>query len=307
MRVGTIPAPPRGISRPVLWNRALPYLLIGPASLLIAGVLLYPLALSIRISLYAKQLGFPERFVGFQNYVRVASDAVFLNSVQVTTIWTIGSVAGQMLIGIVLALLLHREFPGRGVFRTLLLLPWAIPNFIAALTWVWMFSDRFGIISHLLMQAGIVQEPILFLASPEIALPSIILVNIWKNYAFVMIVILAALQAIPTELYEAARVDGASWWQELWGITMPLIRPMILIVLLLRVIWTFNTFELIFIMTEGGPARQTELLPITAYLWAFRTGLTGLGGALGVILMIATIIFCSIYVRVYGRSLRGEI
>jgi multiple sugar transport system permease protein len=307
MSARTLAAPPRGVSRPAVWNRVLPYLLLAPALVLIGIVLLYPLGLSIRISLYAKQLGFPERFVGFANYVRVLDDPVFLNSVKVTTIWTIGSVAGQMVIGIALALLLHREFPGRGLFRTLLMLPWAIPNFIAALTWVWMFSDRFGIISHLLMQASLVSEPILFLASPEIALPSIILVNIWKNYAFVMIVILAALQAIPQELYEAAECDGASSWQSLWRITMPLIMPMILIVLLLRAIWTINTFELIFIMTEGGPARQTELLPITAFLWAFRTGLTGLGGALGVILMIVTIIFCSVYVRAYGRSLRGEV
>jgi multiple sugar transport system permease protein len=303
----TLTAAPRTWSWPVIRTRLLPYVLVAPALVLIGVVLLYPLGLSIRISLYAKQLGFPERFVGFANYVRIVEDPIFLNSVKVTTIWTIGSVAGQMIVGIVLALLLHREFPGRSVFRTLLMLPWAIPNFIAALTWVWMFSDRFGIVSHLLMQAHIVSEPVLFLANPSIALPSIILVNIWKNYAFVMIVILAALQAIPSELYEAAEVDGASWWQSLWRITMPLILPMILIVLLLRAIWTINTFELIFIMTEGGPARQTELLPITAFLWAFRTGLSGLGGALGVILMIVTIAFCSIYVRAYGRSLRGEV
>jgi len=300
-------ASPPYVSWPVIRTRLLPYVLVAPALVLIGVVLLYPLGLSIRISLYAKQLGFPERFVGFANYLRIVEDPVFLNSVKVTTIWTIGSVAGQMIVGIVLALLLHREFPGRSLFRTLLMLPWAIPNFIAALTWVWMFSDRFGIVSHLLLQAHIVSEPVLFLANPNIALPSIILVNIWKNYAFVMIVILAALQAIPTELYEAAEVDGASWWQSLWRITLPLILPMILIVLLLRAIWTINTFELIFIMTEGGPARQTELLPITAFLWAFRTGLSGLGSALGVILMVVTIVFCSVYVRAYGRSLRGEV
>ena len=307
MRVETVSAPSRGLSLSAITGRGLPYLLLAPALIMVALVLLYPLILNIRISLYAKQLGFPERFVGLANYWRVAADSVFLNSVQVTFLWTVGSVAGQMLLGGALALLLNREFPGRAVFRTLLLLPWAIPNFIAALTWVWMLSDRFGILSHLMMQVGLVSQPILFLASPELALPSIILVNIWKNYAFVMIVIMAALQAIPSELYEAARVDGASAWQELWQITLPLIRPMILIVLLLRVIWTFNTFELVFIMTEGGPARQTELLPITAFLWAFRNGLTGLGGALGVILMLLTILFCMLYVRANARALRGEV
>lgn len=307
MHVRTLTAPARGLRWHVVFNRSLPYLLLAPALVLVGLILLYPLGLNLRISLYAKQLGFPERFVGLANYWRVAGDTVFLNSVQVTFIWTVGSVIGQMALGITLALLLNREFRGRGLFRTLLLLPWAIPNFIAALTWVWMFSDRFGVISHLMMQAGLVSQPILFLASPELALPSIILVNIWKNYAFVMIVIMAALQAIPSELYEAARVDGASAWQELWKITIPLIMPMILIVLLLRVIWTFNTFELVFIMTEGGPGRQTELLPITAFLWAFRNGLTGIGGALGVILMILTIIFCLLYVRANARALRGEV
>lgn len=307
MRVQTVGAVSRGLSWSSVTSRGLPYVLLAPALIMVALVLLYPLLLNIRISLYAKQLGFPERFVGLANYWRVAADSVFLNSVQVTFLWTIGSVAGQMVLGIALALLLNREFPGRAVFRTLLMLPWAIPNFIAALTWVWMLSDRFGILSHMMMQAGLVAQPILFLASPELALPSIILVNVWKNYAFVMIVIMAALQAIPSELYEAARVDGANAWQELWQITMPLIRPMILIVLLLRVIWTFNTFELVFIMTEGGPARQTEVLPITAFLWAFRNGLTGLGGALGVILMILTIVFCALYVRASARSLRGEV
>jgi multiple sugar transport system permease protein len=293
--------------RPGRWfDRALPFLLLAPAMLLIAVVLLYPLVLSIRISLFAKMLGFPERFVGLENYGKVISDQVFLNSVRVTFIWTVGSVAGQMVLGVGLALLLNRAFPGRAFYRTLFLLPWAIPNFIAALTWVWMFSDRFGIISSLLMRAHLVSEPVLFLANPNLSLASIILVNIWKNYAFVMIVIMAALQAIPDELYEAAHVDGASGLQELWSITLPLIKPMIMIVLLLRIIWTFNTFELIFIMTEGGPARQTELLSITAFLWAFRNGITGMGSTLGVILLGVTIVFCALYVRAYARSLRGE-
>lgn len=297
----------RGYSGARILDRALPFLMLAPALILVTLILLYPLALSVRISLFQKLLGFPERFAGLANYAQILSDPVFYNSVRVTAIWTVGSVAGQMIVGIFLALLLNRQLPGRGLLRTLFMLPWAIPNFIAALTWVWMYSDRFGIISSLMLRAGLVSQPILFLANPDISLPAVILVNVWKNYAFVMVVILAALQAIPDELYEASRVDGASGLQELVSITLPLIKPMVLLVLLLRLIWTFNTFELIFIMTEGGPARQTELLSITAYLWAFRNGITGLGSALGVVLLIVTVIFCLVYVRAYSRSLRGEV
>jgi ABC-type sugar transport system permease subunit len=154
---------------------------------------------------------------------------------------------------------------------------------------------------------GLVSERTLFLADPGLALPAVIAVNVWKNYAFVMIVMLAALQAIPHDLYEAARVDGANVVQEFLSITLPLVKPMLFIVILLRAIWTFNTFELVFIMTEGGPGRATEILPITAFLQAFRGGLMGYGSAIGVILLILTLAFALFYVRLQGRTLRGEV
>jgi multiple sugar transport system permease protein len=275
--------------------------------LLCALVLLYPLGQAVRISLYRKVLGFPERFIGFANFADLFGDAQFLNSLGITFWWTVASVVGQVLLGFGLAILLNRPFRGRALYRTLFLLPWVVPNFIAALTWVWMFNDRFGIIPSLLVGLGLVQERTLFLADPGLALPAVIAVNIWKNYAFVMIVMLAALQAIPHDLYEAARVDGANVWREFLSITLPLVKPMLLIVVLLRVIWTFNTFELVFIMTEGGPGRSTEILTITAFLQAFRGGVMGYGSSIGVILLILTLAFALVYVRLQGRTLRGEV
>ena len=256
-------------------RRALPYALIAPAVLLSAAVLLYPLVQAIRISLFRKVLGFPERFVGLANFRDLFADPQFLNSLGITFWWTLGSVIGQVLFGFGLALLLNHSFRGRAVYRTLFLLPWVLPNFIAALTWVWMFNDRFGIIPALLMGLGLVSHPVLFLADPTLTLGAVIAVNVWKNYAFVMIVMLAALQAIPADLYESARVDGASWLDEFRSITLPLVKPMLVIVVLLRLIWTFNTFELVFIMTEGGPGHSTEILTITAFLQAFRGGVVG--------------------------------
>jgi multiple sugar transport system permease protein len=290
-----------------LSRRLLPYALIAPAVLLCALVLLYPLGQAVRISLYRKVLGFPERFIGLGNFGDLFGDAQFLNSLGITFWWTVGSVVGQVLLGFGLAILLNRSFRGRALYRTLFLLPWVVPNFIAALTWVWMFNDRFGIIPSLLVGLGLVQERTLFLADPGLALPAVIAVNIWKNYAFVMIVMLAALQAIPHDLYEAARVDGANIWQEFLSITLPLVKPMLFIVVLLRVIWTFNTFELVFIMTEGGPGRSTEILTITAFLQAFRGGVMGYGSSIGVILMILTLAFALVYVRLQARTLRGEV
>jgi len=290
-----------------LGRRYLPYVLIAPALLLSALVLIYPLLLAIRISLFRKLLGFPERFVGLANFVTIFSDPQFINSLIVTLWWTVGSVSGQVLLGFALALLLNRSFPGRTLYRTLFMLPWVVPNFIAALTWVWMFNDRFGIIPALLHMTGLFSERVLFLANPGLALPAVIAVNIWKNYAFVMIVMLAALQAIPQELYEAAKVDGASPWQEFLAITLPLVKPMLFIVILLRLIWTFNTFELVFIMTEGGPGHATEILTITAFLQAFRGGVMGYGAAIGVILFVLTVAFALTYIRLHGRTLRGEV
>jgi multiple sugar transport system permease protein len=291
----------------LLSRRLFPYVLIAPAVLLCALVLLYPLAQAVRISLYRKVLGFPERFIGLANFGDLFGDAQFLNSLGITFWWTVGSVLGQVLLGFGLAILLNRSFRGRALYRTLFLLPWVLPNFIAALTWVWMFNDRFGIIPSLLVGLGLVNERTLFLADPGLALPAVIAVNVWKNYAFVMIVMLAALQAIPHDLYEAARVDGASFLQEFRSITLPLVKPMLFIVILLRVIWTFNTFELVFIMTEGGPGRSTEILTITAFLQAFRGGVMGYGSAIGVILLILTLAFALFYVRLQGRTLRGEV
>lgn len=300
------PSSARGTSRH-FWRRAEPYLLLMPAAIAVAVVLLYPLVLSLRTAMYSKFLGFGERFVGLGNFDTVLGDPTFGTSLWVTVQWTVVSVVGQMVVGFVLALLLTAHYPGVWLFRTILLLPWAVPNFIAALTWTWMYSDRFGIVSHLLVKSGILQQPILWLADRNWALFAVIAVNVWKNYPFVMLMLLAGLQAIPPELYEAAKVDGASIWQRLRHVTWPMLLPVALIVLLLRLIHTFNTFELIFLMTEGGPGTQTKILTIDAYIRAFRLGNLGQGSAVGLILFVITIIFCLAYVRSYQRSLQGEV
>lgn len=257
------------------WKRRkqlFPYLLVLPGAIAIAVILVYPLVKGILSSFYleeAMDLG-NAKFVGLTHYRALGADKIFKIALKNTIIWTVSIVTIQYVLGLFISMLLNQEFPGRFIFRGILLIPWVVPNIAAALTWRWIYADQFGILNHILTSTGITSQGISWLGSTETAFLSVIITAIWKGTPFVAVTLLAGLQSIPNELYEAAEVAGANKLQQLWYITLPQLRGVSLVTLILTTIWTFNQFDLVWVMTKGGPASSTQILPVYTYLNAFN-------------------------------------
>ncbi len=277
--------------------------LISPTMVLFLTLVAYPLAASIGFSLFSiNTLTLQGRFVGFDNYTRLFGQAAFWTSFQNTLIWTVSAVSLQLLCGIGFALLLHRSFPGRSLARGLVLFPYLLPTAVAILVWQWMFNDLYGIINYGLLSAGLVSKPIAWLSHMPDAMVSIVLVGTWKLFPFVVIAVLARLQTIPEQLYEAARLDGAGVWARFWDITLPQLRGVLVIVVLLRSIWDFKEFDLIYLMTGGGPAIGTQTLPLMVYKEAFPLLNLGRGAAVAVAMLVFMLAFFLLYFRTYGKE-----
>jgi multiple sugar transport system permease protein len=244
--------------------RAVPYLLLAPAFTAILLIVAYPFGNAVWLSLHQAQLLRPHRtaFVGLAHFQRAFADPVFWEAVWNTGIWAAGTVATQLFIGLLIALVLNESFPGRGLVRATILLPWVTPSVVCAVIFMWMFNGSFGVINHLLRGAGIIDKPFPWLANSTTALPSAMTALIWHGFPFFALMILAALQAIPVELYEAARVDGAGPWRAFCHITLPLIMPTLLILTLLRTIWVSNHVDIPFVMTGGGPGYSSTTLAL---------------------------------------------
>ncbi len=264
---------PIGTKRRSWWAReeaVLGYLFLVPALLVLVVMVGYPAVGGIWYSFHNKLIGFADpQFVGLQHYSTLLQDAAVWKAVGRSLIFTVVSVGFKLPLGMGVALLLNQSFRGRGLARGIVLLPWSLPLVVSVLIWSWMYSDLFGIFSFILMELGIVDRPINFLGDPQLALPSVIAVNIWRGFPFFTINLLAGLQAIPEDRYEAARVDGASRWQLFRYITLPGLRAVIMIVSLLSFIWTMNDFTSIWVLTRGGPGTATEVFPIITYKLAF--------------------------------------
>ncbi len=218
----------------------------------------------------------------------------FWRSVNFGVIFTFFSVVLQLLVGLGLALLLNEDLKGRGLARGLLILPWAVPVIVSAYLWRWMLNNVYGILNWILIWVRILDTPVLWLGKVDLARISVILVNVWRGYPFVMIVLLAALQGIPEQLYEAAKIDGASAWQRFRYITLPGIKMAIAIVIILRTIWIFNWFDLIWLLTGGGPARSTSVLPIEIYLRSFLEYRMGEAASMAVIEFLILIVMVTV-------------
>ncbi len=243
---------------------------ILPTLVVICLVVFYPVIYTISISFlnwYA--LSKNHDFVGFRNYLAVLSDPLFAKSVINTIIYTFVGATAKILIGLGLALILNKRFIGRTIVRTFLIAPWVIPLVPFALTWVWMYDSMFGVINFLLQKMHIITSSLNFLGSAELALPSVLLVGIIVGYPTAMLMILAALQSIPESQYEAARVDGANAYQQFRYITLPGIRETMRVVTTLTVIWSFNSFDLVWLMTKGGPSGASHILSTYAFETAF--------------------------------------
>lgn len=275
-----------------------PYLYIAPAIVVIAFVLLFPLIHTFYMSFAEKILGLEIREFGFQNYVEVAAEGRFSASLGRSLIFTISAVFGKLVIGLTLALILNRPFRGRSFFRTYFFLPWAIPWFTTAILFLWLFRFAGGA-NIMLRQIGF---PSVFWFGPNLALFSGIIANVWKGFPFFMVSLLAGLQAIPRELYEAAQVDGASPFQQFLYITLPSLRNVILVVCTLSTIWTFGLFELLYIMTGGGPGDASKVLPILVYETGISQYLFGKGTAIAVLTVPLILLWFFFLIRLIRRE-----
>jgi multiple sugar transport system permease protein len=280
--------------RSLYWTHVVePFLYLTPAIVLIALVILMPLAIGISYSFQSVMLLRPNEatWVGFQNYVALWSDKKFWIALENTLVWTFGSLFFQFFLGLGLALLLNTHFAGKKLFQALVFLPWAVPAFLSALVWAWLFNPIIGPLPHWMAALGILPEPYNILADPDLAIWGPIAANVWFGVPFFAITLLAALQSIPSELYEAADIDGASAWQSFTKITLPFLAPMIAITVMLRTIWIANFADLIFIMTGGGPANSTQILSTYVFTTAFKKLDFGYASTLAVVLLILLFLY----------------
>lgn len=269
-------------------KKLLPYLLVIPAlTLLLAGIG-YPLARIFWMGFFeVEPLRHPEPiFLGLANYLRLFRDFDLWKTFLQTGYWTFPSVALQFILGLVAALILNEQFRGRGIARTLLILPWIMPAVIGAFSWRWIYHDQLGALNFALRSLGIIDRNINWLGNLTTALPAAVLVNVWRGFPFMMTTLLAGMQSIPQELLDAAAVDGASAWQRIRYITLPSLRPVIFAITLLASIWTFNNFSYIYILTGGGPAGRTDILVTYAYKQSFGYWHFGYASAISVALFL---------------------
>jgi multiple sugar transport system permease protein len=279
------------------------YSLLTPLILVLFLLLAYPIGMALWITLQDKTIGMQGRFVGLANYRELLfEDPFFWQVVRNGFLFTTGSVALKLLVGMVMALVLNQPILFRGLFRGLLLMPWVAPTVVTALSWRWML-DLTGVFNYLLRSIGLMQGSVPWLAQYGTAMFALILVNTWRGFPFFGITLLAGMQAIPQELYEAAEVDGASIWQRFWHITVPSLRTVILVVTILSTIWTFNDFSIVWLLTGGGPGHATDIFATYTYKLGFVTSRLGYGQTVSVLLapvLIAIIMVLS------PLMLRGE-
>lgn len=285
---------------------ALPYVLLSPAVLATLALVFLPMLQALVTSLQHNILWKPRelRFIGLDNYLAVAQDSVAWSSLGRTLLWIGITVPLQLLLGLAAALLLNQRFWWRGLARSLILIPWALPSVVIALMWSWMYQPQVGLFNDLLLRIGIVNEAVPWLAQPGTALYAIILALVWQGFPFFAIMILAGLQAIPAALYEAAAIDGATPWQLFWEVTLPGLKGVLVTAVMLRLIWVANSIDVILVMTGGGPGYATHTLPLYAFKRTYGSMDFGYGSALAVTFSLLLLGLIALYLRRVGKELR---
>ena len=276
------------------------YALIAPAALYIILIVAWPLLETIRLSFTNSSLA-GEDYVGLENYQKMFSSKKFNGIVTRTFVWMFFSVSLKLIIGLIGAVLLNANLKGRSIFRVLVMPPWVVPIAIGMLGWLWLYNGYFGIIAGVGMRTGILDGPFGFLAYKQSAFISTIIADVWVGTPMVTVFFLAAMQGVPRDLYEAAYCDGASRWDRFFKITLPQITPVIITMSLLSAIWTFNSFEIIWILTEGGPRGSTTTLIIDTYKQALGNYKFGRGAARAVVVMILLMLFAGFYLALLAR------
>lgn len=298
---GARPAAPER-RRFTLSDRQVGILFMLPFIATAALFMVWPVVEAVRMAFYAYNPLRPDdiHWVGFENFDRIFDDPLFWESFRQALVWTGWSILFQTVLGVALALLLNLTLPGMAIFRGLLLFPYIVPTVVIALNWRWIFNSEIGIVNHALLSAGIISENIAWLSTPDMAMLSAILLNVWKYTPFVVICVLARLQTIPTELYDAAKVDGAGAWRRFIDITLPMLKEVLVVVIVFRTIWTFNKFEEIYLLTRGGPGTSTFNLAVYAFEEGMANLRLGVAAATGVVMIALLLVGTIIYVRVSG-------
>ena len=275
-----------------------------PSFCFVALFSLFPIVESLRLSFYRMILTLPwlgERMVGWENYADLATDPVAREAL-ITTLLFIGfTIPLELLLGLGIALVLNEAFPGRGLLRAVVLIPWAIPTVVASQMWRFIFNDRYGLANFMLFGAD-ASSYLAPLADPYLALGAIMIAEIWKTTPFAALILLAGLQSIPDELYEAASVDGAAPWQKFRHITFPLLKPALLLALLFRTVDSLRVFDLVYVMTQGGPGDATNVLQFYGYKKTFAEGMIGYGSAIAVTVFLLSLALALIYLRALRTS-----
>jgi multiple sugar transport system permease protein len=284
-------------------DRRLAYLSLAPSMVILFCLSVVPTITVLRISLQDVETGsMSGPFIGLDNYAWALDSYDFFNALKNSLVWTFGSVALEMTVGLGIALIMHRQFRFRGLARAAVLTPYLVPTVVAVLAWRFMFHDILGVLNYALISIGLVSGPVLWLQSPDYAMLSVIIVGVWKFFPFVVIALLGILQAIPQDQYEAARLDGASAFQQFYLITLPHIMPVFLLSALLRTIWSFHKFDIIYLLTGGGPLNATTTLPVLVYLKGFVDFELGRAAAIAVLAMLMLSLVLVAYLVLVRRS-----
>ncbi|HTI00921.1 MAG TPA: sugar ABC transporter permease [Acidisoma sp.] len=291
-----------GFAARSLRRTAEPWLYLSPALVILVLVLFVPLVIGISYS-FRRFTAFRSSYVGLGQYRTMLHDPALGQALINTVWWTAGSLAFQFLLGLGLALVLNRRFAGRSVVQAIVFLPWAVPSFLAGLTWAWLFNPVIGPIPHWLYAAGLQAQPRNILANPHLAMWGPIIANIWFGVPFFTITLLAALKSIPADLYEAAALDGATVWQRFMRLTVPFLAPTIAITVMLRTIWIATFADLIFVMTGGGPAGSTNTVATYIYVSAFRAMDKGYAAAVAVLLLFLLVAYALVLIGMRRRLL----
>jgi len=272
-------------------------LLLLPGVALLAGVVLYPLIAALVTAFFEQSLVLPGRtFVGLQNIVDVLQGD-FLRLLRQTLVFTLGTTILPFVVGFALALALNTRIRGAKVLRGLMLIPWLVPGVVVSFLWMWIFNANYGVMNALLQAVGLVDEPQAWLAQPGTAMGAVILAKTWQSFPWMMVMLLAGLQTVPVELHEAAEMDGAGTVRRFFAITLPHLKGIVGLVLLLEFIWNFQHFDIIYVLTGGGPAGATQTFATAVYETAFQGYDLGKAGALGLLWMVLLMALVVVYVR----------
>ncbi|WP_220446535.1 carbohydrate ABC transporter permease [Paenibacillus piri] len=283
-------------------NQRAGYGFILPSAIMMLLVIAYPIAYGFFVSMFDTNLMNRWNFVGFKYYWQAVTERDFLDKVLLTFKFTIMVVAGNFIVGTLLAVLLNRKIKGRAIFRLILILPWLFPEVVVALLWKWMFDPIYGLVNHVLVSAHLISEPIAWLSTASYALLAVVFVAVWKGYPLVLIFVLAGLQSISEDLYEAAEMDGATKWQSFLHITLPSLKTVLGTTLVLETIWWFKHFTIIELLTQGGPVNATSVVSIDIFKLAFTDFRFGQASALAFIVFL----ICFLISFVYRRLLSDE-